>query len=630
MRKLLKMLSPVIGVILVAQLLGSQAVVFATPEAPVAPDTSATCVECDTAVTDLNAAYADFAVTRDEVAVYGTQIESLLAQTTEISYVGNTSEMVDHLTAEVVENHLLEGAACEDSANTFAYYSSFSYEGVLYCIENEAMWVGPDPYFNFLQHMGFMTEGSAPELSPQWYSVWDEMIELLMDHDGDLSANLTDEQINIDSFFDIFDDCDLTCPEPEPDPEPCPDCDTIADNLEAALDALDALELEAEALNDTVNDLEAQIAAVEDQFLELEQLRTDLRQMVEDAGGQTDEACDGFTPESGQSWGVAHTFGDVTWCFTSEGQLEDMIANLDDYWLTHKSSHLPTEATLNAEIDALLADYFPALDALMDKLDEINAQAAVCANLLADLADCLAELALREDCEDPSNGEWQDIFDEGEAVDPWTPEVPEVDPPVEEETVEEAAFTDTDGHWADVNIAALKLAEVVSGDSDTGLFRPNDSINRAEAAKIVMLAKIYANDLVIEEYLPTVYELIFSDVLEANWFWSYVHQANTDEIFNGYEDGTFGPANSILRAEAVSVIMRALAFEIPEYTTYSFPDVTGEEWYADYAEMAYQCEIMTGREGDLVGGDNITRAEFSKIVDLALLQDLDAATCSVE
>ena len=627
MRKLLKMLSPVIGVILVAQLLGSQAVVFATPEAPVAPDTSATCVECDAAVTDLNAAYADFAVTRDEVAVYGAQIESLLAQTTEISYVGNTSEMVDHLTAEVVENHLLEGAACEDAENTFAYYSSFSYEGVLYCIENEAMWVGPDPYFNFLQHMGFMTEGSAPELSPQWYSVWDEMIELLMDHDGDLSANLTDEQINIDSFFDIFTNCDDLC---TPDPEPCPDCDTIADNLEAAMDSLDALELEAEDLNDEVNTLEAEIAAVEDQFLELEQLRTDLRQMVEDAGGQTDEACDGFTPGSGQSWGVAHTFGDVAWCFTSEGQLEDFIQNLDTYWQTHKSSHLPTETELNAEMDALMADYLPALDALMDKLDEIDAQAAVVANLFADFADCLALLATREDCEDPSDGGWQDIFDEADAVEGWMPEVPET--PVEEELpVEEEpigpAFTDTDGHWADEYIGNLKAAEIVSGDGDTGLFRPNDEISSSEAAKLIVLARIYP--AVIEENLPDTYTEIFTDVLSGHWFWTYVHQANTDEIFNGYEDETFAPINPILRAEAVAVIIRALDVEIPTYESYSFPDVTGEEWYAGYAEMAYQCGIMAGRDGNLVGEDNITRAEFSKIVDLALLQDLDVTTCSL-
>ncbi len=41
----------------------------------------------------------------------------------------------------------------------------------------------------------------------------------------------------------------------------------------------------------------------------------------------------------------------------------------------------------------------------------------------------------------------------------------------------------------------------------------------------------------------------FSDVEEGGWYEQAVHDMNLLGIINGYGDGTFGPENSVTRAE---------------------------------------------------------------------------------
>jgi hypothetical protein len=188
----------------------------------------------------------------------------------------------------------------------------------------------------------------------------------------------------------------------------------------------------------------------------------------------------------------------------------------------------------------------------------------------------------------------------------------------------EEGFPDTVGHWAESFIQELKDAGVVSGDGDTGLFRPNGPLNRAEAAKITPLAKGDTISVCNPSYFP--------DVGVLDWFCVYVSTSQENGYFEGYGDGTFQPANLILRAEAVAVVMRATGFTIPNYSTYTFPDIVGNEWYADYAEKAYQCGVVEGRiagtEKVFAGAENITRAEFAKIVNLTIFNVLLESDCA--
>jgi hypothetical protein len=305
-----------------------------------------------------------------------------------------------------------------------------------------------------------------------------------------------------------------------------------------------------------------------------------------------------------------------------------MIQNLDEYWQTHSSQHLPTEEELNTQLDNLMDDYTAKLDEYFQVLDEIDDLNTLIEDLSEELDDCLDELAALQAlgyCLDQEIGPMEDLLDDADEALGYQPG--EAGEPEGEEPPagEEGGFPDVPGHWAEEFINGLADGGIVSGDDETGNFRPDDPINRAEAAKIVSLGMGDAADTCDDSYFP--------DVFASDWFCTYVTNAKDQGYFKGYDDGTFGPGNPILRAEAAAVVLRALDFDIPDYATYSFPDVTGDEWYADYAEKAYLCGIFEGRTIDgeklFAGGASITRAEFSKIIDVTIFGGLlDESTCA--
>ncbi len=89
----------------------------------------------------------------------------------------------------------------------------------------------------------------------------------------------------------------------------------------------------------------------------------------------------------------------------------------------------------------------------------------------------------------------------------------------------------------------------IEGYSDS-TFRPNDSINRAEALVIIM--RIAGED----EYEVDEDWEEFEDVDADDWF-AYAIELSADAgIVEGYDNGEFRPANSITRAEVAAVAVR--------------------------------------------------------------------------
>jgi len=80
-----------------------------------------------------------------------------------------------------------------------------------------------------------------------------------------------------------------------------------------------------------------------------------------------------------------------------------------------------------------------------------------------------------------------------------------------------AAFTDTKGHWAIREIAAIKTAGIVDGYAD-GTFRPNAMLKRAQAVKIL-------NRLLGRGPLYNVPAPTFRDVPEDHWAFPEIEEA---------------------------------------------------------------------------------------------------------
>lgn len=190
-----------------------------------------------------------------------------------------------------------------------------------------------------------------------------------------------------------------------------------------------------------------------------------------------------------------------------------------------------------------------------------------------------------------------------------------------------AAFSDVSmDNWAYDYIMDLVDMGIVEGNPD-GTFRPDNSVNRAEMAKIVSnLAKksgVIASD-------DTMGAPAFRDVPAGEWFTSYVSVAAKNNLFEGYRDtqgnltGFFGPGNAVNRAEASKVLL--LAAGVPEMLTPGAPfvDVKSNDWFYPYVTSAYNWSIIDGyktaagaQTGSFGPGDAMTRGQISKVAVLS-------------
>ncbi|MCC7432521.1 S-layer homology domain-containing protein [Candidatus Peregrinibacteria bacterium] len=123
------------------------------------------------------------------------------------------------------------------------------------------------------------------------------------------------------------------------------------------------------------------------------------------------------------------------------------------------------------------------------------------------------------------------------------------------EMATEAPFKDVAmGQWYTDYIYTLSKNGIVSGDKKdgvpTGFFRPTDSLNRAEATKMLVNAAAIAEDLSGAPHFP--------DVKSSDWFFNFVETAFNGGIVAGYPDGNFRPGNNINRAEAAKMVYLAM------------------------------------------------------------------------
>ncbi|MDD2516159.1 MAG: S-layer homology domain-containing protein, partial [Candidatus Gracilibacteria bacterium] len=124
-----------------------------------------------------------------------------------------------------------------------------------------------------------------------------------------------------------------------------------------------------------------------------------------------------------------------------------------------------------------------------------------------------------------------------------------------------------------------------------------------------------------DEYATTDY----SDVT-VSWMIPYIMEAKKLGIISGQEIvnkktkksvAIFRPNDSITRAEAIKILLKAKGIEIPTVLNSSFTDIK-ETWMISYAEKAKELGIIDGQTVDdkLIFRPNypITRAESSKII----------------
>ena len=174
-------------------------------------------------------------------------------------------------------------------------------------------------------------------------------------------------------------------------------------------------------------------------------------------------------------------------------------------------------------------------------------------------------------------------------------------------------FEDTIGHWAATYIQMARTQGYIDGYADN-TFKPDQQINRAEAAKLIALWMM--------QDLAECTTSAFSDVDCSEWFAKYVMYLKLMQVIEGYADGTFRPGSGITRAEALKMMLFAKGITVTDVDgiTNIFSDIDETDWYYSVVLKAYSLGIISGYPDGTFGPNMpITRAEFTKIFVNTLL-----------
>lgn len=165
--------------------------------------------------------------------------------------------------------------------------------------------------------------------------------------------------------------------------------------------------------------------------------------------------------------------------------------------------------------------------------------------------------------------------------------------------------------WARDEINGLAKAGIINGKT-AELFAPNDTITRAEFAKILMGTFGLASDA----YTTSS----FDDVTPGDWCFVYVESAYNLGIINGIGAGKFAPNALITRQDMAVMVARAA-----QVAGKDIAEVTGAKDFADSTSIAdyAKASVDTLVKGGIINGmsdtefaplANATRAQAAKIL----------------
>ncbi len=169
-----------------------------------------------------------------------------------------------------------------------------------------------------------------------------------------------------------------------------------------------------------------------------------------------------------------------------------------------------------------------------------------------------------------------------------------------------AAFSDVNGSNAQESaIYKLNSLGILDGYPD-GTFRPEQTITRAEFAKIA----------VITAGLETVASSIngtsssFSDVGTSFWANGWINAAAARGLVTGYPDGTFAPQKEISQAEVLTVLLRILGYN----------DKLDGTWPTNYIAKGVNLGMLD--DVTFVSNQPASRGEVAVLASAALNQNI--------
>jgi hypothetical protein len=199
----------------------------------------------------------------------------------------------------------------------------------------------------------------------------------------------------------------------------------------------------------------------------------------------------------------------------------------------------------------------------------------------------------------------------GKRTTPNTPITSKTVPPAGYEDEVITNYQNYSNPFPDTNIAALEgkaaselYRRAVIGGFPDGEFKGDRPVNRAEAAKFLLLAKgITVGDKQNNGR--------FWDAVEGEWYVKYMIEAADRNIISGHPDGSFRPGDGVQRDQFLKMLNRT--FELPEYMSANYGDVTSSAWSFPFVGAAIRYNLFPNEKGSnkLQPGKKMTREEVA-------------------
>lgn len=104
----------------------------------------------------------------------------------------------------------------------------------------------------------------------------------------------------------------------------------------------------------------------------------------------------------------------------------------------------------------------------------------------------------------------------------------------------------------------------------------------------------------------------------SHWAREYIEMLSGKKIVAGYENGMFYPDRNVTRAEFSKMVAVAMGIEPDAASETIFRDVSGTDWHKPYVTAMAKAGIITGYEGYFRPDDYITREDMAVIICRAL------------
>ena len=172
------------------------------------------------------------------------------------------------------------------------------------------------------------------------------------------------------------------------------------------------------------------------------------------------------------------------------------------------------------------------------------------------------------------------------------------------------SFPDVDANASYAGaVEALTTLGVVNGD-DNGKFNPENTVTRAEFAKMVVEALGAGSEAASST------DTKFVDA-KGHWAAGYIEVGVSKAFINGYDEKTFGPDDQVTYAQAVKMLVAAIGYE-------TYASMQGG-WPSGYLAYGSQLDIIAGVTG--VANDTaLTRAQCAVLI----YNTLKAPICKVD